>query len=71
MNNFDEEAYLTKLYDELNSSHSYLMNEFKNDKEMTKEKVLTAKLNSIETMRRCVLKYRNIRIKEKLTGLNI
>ena len=67
MNNFDEDAYLTRLFDEMNTSHSCLMNELKNDKEMVKEKVLIGKLNSLDTMRRALLKYRNIRIKEKLT----
>jgi len=50
------------------TSHSVLMTDLKNDKEMTKEKTITAKLNCIDTMRRAVLKYRNINIKDRLKG---
>ena len=68
MNSFENDQFLSKLYDDLNSSHSVLMTDLKNDKEMTKEKTITAKLNCIDTMRRAVLKYRNINIKDRLKG---
>lgn len=68
MNCFENDQFLSKLYDDLNSSHSVLMTDLKNDKEMTKEKTITAKLNCIDTMRRAVLKYRNINIKDRLKG---
>lgn len=68
MNSFENEQFLSKLYDDLNSSHSVLMTDLKNDKEMTKEKTITSKLNCIDTMRRSVLKYRNIIIKDRLKG---
>lgn len=68
MNSFEEETYLNRLYEELNTSHGVLMNDLKNDKECTKEKVLTGKLQCIDVMRRALLKYRNIRTKDKLKG---
>jgi len=68
MNSFENDQFLSKLYDDLNTSHSVLMTDLKNDKEMTKEKTITAKLNCIDTMRRAVLKYRNINIKDRLKG---
>lgn len=68
MNSFENEQHLNKLYDDLNDAHSALMNELKNDKEMIKERTITQKLACIDTMRRSVLKYRNISIKERLKG---
>jgi hypothetical protein len=68
MNNFEDDNYLNRMYDELNTAYNTLLNELKNDKECTKEKSLNMKMACIDTMRKQILKYRNIRIKDKLKG---
>ena len=66
MNNLEDDNYINRLYDELNTARSTLMQELKNDKECTKEKVLNSKILCIDNMMKNVLKYRNIRTKEKM-----
>jgi hypothetical protein len=44
------------------------MLELKNDKECTKEKVLNQKIACIDALMKNVMKYRNVRTKEKLKG---
>jgi hypothetical protein len=68
MNNFEDDNYINRLYDELNTSYNTLLNDLKNDKECTKEKMLNAKMTCIDNMRKQLLKYRNIKIKDKLKG---
>lgn len=68
MNNLEDCNYINRLYDELNNSRSSLMNDLKNDKECTKEKVLNQKIVCIDIVMKNILKYRNIVTKEKLKG---
>jgi len=62
------EQYLMKIYDDLQSEKNKLFNELKNDKELTKEKTINSKIVCIDSIIKNVLKYRNLKIKEKLKG---
>jgi len=46
----------------------HCVNELKNDKELTKEKTINSKIVCIDSIIKNVLKYRNLKIKEKLKG---
>lgn len=66
MNNFEDDNYINRLYDELNNARNSLMLELKNDKECSKEKVINGKILCIDSMMKNTLKYRNIKLKAKL-----
>ena len=68
MNNLEDANYINRLYDELNSCRNTLMNDLKNDKECTKEKILNQKIICVDNLMKNILKYRNINTKEKLKG---
>jgi hypothetical protein len=68
MNNLEDNNYINRLYDELNSCRNTLMNDLKNDKECTKEKILNQKIMCVDNLMKNILKYRNINTKEKLKG---
>jgi hypothetical protein len=68
MNNLEDTNYINRLYDELNSCRNVLMNDLKNDKECTKERILNQKIQCVDNLMKNVLKYRNINTKEKLKG---
>jgi hypothetical protein len=68
MNNLEDMNYINRLYDELNSCRNVLMNDLKNDKECTKERILNQKIQCVDNLMKNVLKYRNINTKEKLKG---
>lgn len=68
MNNFEDDNYINRLYDEANNARSSLMLDLKNDKECTKEKVLNTKIQCIDNIMKNIIKYRNTKIKEKLKG---
>jgi hypothetical protein len=68
MNNLEDNNYINRLYDELNSCRNKLMNDLKNDKECTKEKILNQKIMCVDNLMKNILKYRNINTKEKLKG---
>ena len=68
MNNLEDMNYINRLYDELNSCRNVLMNELKNDKECTKERILNQKIMCVDNLMKNILKYRNINTKEKLKG---
>lgn len=68
MNNFEDDNYINRLYEETSNTRNSLMNDLKNDKECLKEKIINSKLLCIDSIMKNVLKYRNIRIKEKLKG---
>jgi len=68
MNNLEDMNYINRLYDELNSCRNTLMNDLKNDKECTKERILNQKIMCVDNLMKNVLKYRNINTKEKLKG---
>jgi len=67
-NNLDNETYITTLYEEFNTVRTSLMTDLKNDKECTKEKIINQKINCIDILMKNLLKFRNINIKEKLSG---
>ena len=67
-NNLDNEMYVNNLYDEFNNTRGALMLQLKNDKELTKEKIITQKIVCIDNIMKNLLKYRNINTKEKLKG---
>lgn len=68
MNNLEDDNYINRLYDEFNNARSSLMLELKNDKECNKEKVLNQKILCVDNLMKNILKYRNIKMKEKLKG---
>jgi hypothetical protein len=68
MNNLDNEMYINNLYDEFNNTRSSLMLQLKNDKELTKERIINQKIACIDNLMKNILKYRNINTKEKLRG---
>jgi len=68
MNNLEDANYINRLYDELNSCRNTLMNDLKNDKECTKERILNQKIMCVDNLMKNILKYRNINTKEKLKG---
>jgi|APGre2960657404_1045060.scaffolds.fasta_scaffold12800_4 hypothetical protein len=68
MNNLEDTNYINRLYDELNSCRNTLMNDLKNDKECTKERILNQKIMCVDNLMKNILKYRNINTKEKLKG---
>jgi hypothetical protein len=68
MNNLEDTNYINRLYDELNSCRNTLMNDLKNDKECTKERILNQKIICVDNLMKNILKYRNINTKEKLKG---
>jgi len=67
MNTLDEN-YMSRLFEDFSSERNKLILELKNDKEMTKERILTQKLACIDSLIKNILKYRNINIKEKMKG---
>ena len=67
MNTLDEN-YMSRLFEDFSSERNKLILELKNDKEMTKERILTQKLTCIDNLIKNILKYRNINIKEKMKG---
>ena len=68
MNNLVNEMYINNLYDEFNNTRSSLMLQLKNDKELTKERIINQKIACIDILMKNILKYRNINTKEKLRG---
>ena len=68
MNNLEDDNYINRLYDEFNNARNSLMLDLKNDKECNKEKVLNSKILCIDNLMKSLLKYRNIRTKERLRG---
>lgn len=66
MNNLEDDNYINRLYDEFNNARNSLMLDLKNDKECNKEKVLNSKILCIDNLMKSLLKYRNIRTKERL-----
>ena len=67
MNNIDEQ-YLNNLFESFQKERNKLLLDLKNDKELTKEKDIHAKLLVMENLTKNVLKYRNLIIKEKIKG---
>ena len=68
MNCSIDDGYINRMFDDWTSQRNILMMEMKNDKEMTKERILTQKLTCIDNLIKNILKYRNINIKEKMKG---
>lgn len=66
MNNNIDENYLNQLFETFQNERNKLLLEYKNDKELTHNKVLESKINSVEKITREVIKYRNILIKCKI-----
>jgi hypothetical protein len=67
-NNLDNEQYIKTLYEEFNTVREKLMTELKNDVECLKEKIINQKISCIDNIMKNLLKFRNIGIKEKLSG---
>jgi hypothetical protein len=65
MNNLENDQYLERMYDDFNQARGALMNDLKNDKDCSKEKVINAKMLCVDNILKNLLKYRNIRIKDK------
>lgn len=68
MNNLEDDNYINRMYDELNNSRNALMLDLKNDRECLKEKVINQKLQCVDNIMKSILKYRNIKTKEKMNG---
>jgi hypothetical protein len=60
------ESYLDNLFDVLQAEKNALVLDLKNDKELTKEKEITAKCLVLDNLIKNDLKYRNLKIKAKL-----
>jgi len=65
------ESYITKLYDDMQSEKNAVLLEYKNDKELKNTVIINQKLSIIEGMMKSLIKYRNIRIKQKLKDMSI
>jgi hypothetical protein len=61
-----DEQYLTKLYNDLHADKQKVFLEINNDKELQHERELNQKLNVIDSIIKNVIKYRNLKIKDKL-----
>jgi len=61
-----DEPYLTKLYNDLHADKQKVFLEINNDKELQHERELNQKLNTIDYLLKGVIKYRNLKIKDKL-----
>ena len=68
MNNEINEQYLTTLFETLQNERNKLLQDLKNDKDLTHEKEILPKLSILEGLTKNVLKYRNLIIKNKLKG---
>lgn len=66
MNNSFDEQYINRLFDEFQTEKAKLVLELKNDKELTKERLISNKMQCIDVMTRSILKYRNLIIREKM-----
>jgi hypothetical protein len=60
------EQYITKLYDDLQTEKNAIMLEYKNDKELKNTIIITQKISLVESMMKTLIKYRNIKLKQKL-----
>ena len=65
MSNIDDN-YINRLYEEWNAERAVLMNELRNDKDLSKEKFITPKIATIDTIIKNLLKYRNQKTKERI-----
>jgi hypothetical protein len=61
-----DEQYLSKVYDDLQNEKTKLFLDLKNDKELVRERELNQKLFCIDSILKGVIKYRNLKIKDKL-----
>jgi hypothetical protein len=61
-----DEQYLTKLYNDLHTDKQKVFLEINNDKELVHERELNQKLNVLDSIIKSVIKYRNLKIKDKL-----
>ena len=60
------EFYLNKLYDDLTAERNTIQLEFKNDKELCHTSRLTSQLSTLTSLINFVLKYRNLKQKNKM-----
>lgn len=60
------DIYLNKLYDDLTAERNTIQLEFKNDKEMCHTSRLNSQLTTINSLINSVIKYRNLKQKNKL-----
>ena len=60
------DIYINKLYDDLQIEKTAVMLEYKNDKELKNTIIINQKLTIVEGIMKNLIKYRNIRIKQKL-----
>jgi len=65
------DTYINKLYDDLQIEKTAILLEYKNDKELKNTIIINQKLNIVESMMKNLIKYRNIRIKQKLKDMMI
>ena len=68
MNTLDE-TYISKLYDDLQTEKNSVLQEYKNDKELKNTVIITQKINIVESMMKNLIKYRNIKLKQKLKDI--
>jgi len=68
MNNLEDDNYINRMYDEFNNARNTLMLELKNDRECNKEKVINQKIQCVDNLMKNILKYRNIKTKDKMNG---
>jgi hypothetical protein len=63
------DIYINKLYDDLQIEKTAVMLEYKNDKELKNTIIINQKLTIVEGIMKNLIKYRNIRIKQKLKDM--
>ena len=61
-----DDSYITKLINDIQTERNKLLNDLKNDTELTKSNSINQKLSSLDTMLKATFKLRNLNIKEKL-----
>lgn len=65
MNTFND-SFITSLYDDIQKEKTSVLLDIKNDKELKHLTENNQKISILDSMTKNILKYRNIKIKEKL-----
>ena len=68
MNDINDQT-LNQLFEKFTSERNKIILDIKNDTDMTKEKILSLKLTTVDILIKSILKYRNILVKEKLKDI--
>jgi protein-tyrosine phosphatase len=61
-----DDNYINKLINDIQQERSALLNDMKNDTELTHSNFINSKLTVLDSIFKSILKLRNINIKEKI-----